>query len=221
MVGLTQPSFKRKYLPIYVPNQYMTQTFTVVFIGPQGSGKGTQIDKLDALLSKLDPTNRVVDIQTGRRFRAMAAQSEGYTEEHINETLDSGILQPLFLSVHLWGDAMRTHLDEKCHLLIDGFPRVVAEATVLESAFTFYKREHVYVINLDTPEEIVRARMIGRARKDDTPTSIEARLAWYRNETLPVVQYYRNRPHTTVVDIEGTDTIDGVHAQICSALGLQ
>ncbi len=198
----------------------MTQTFTVIFIGPQGSGKGTQIDKLDALLSKLDPTNRVVDIQTGRRFRAMAAQSEGYTEERINETLDSGILQPLFLSVHLWGDAMRTHLDEKCHLLIDGFPRVVAEATVLESALAFYKRKSLYVINLDTPEEVVRGRMMGRARKDDTPASIEARLAWYRGETLPVVQYYRNRPDTTVIDIDGLDSIDGVHGQICRALNL-
>jgi len=198
----------------------MKPTFTVIFIGPQGTGKGTQIDKLDALLSEFDPTNRVVDIQTGRRFRAMAAQSEGYTEEHINETLDSGILQPLFLSVHLWGDAMRTHVDETCHLLIDGFPRVVAEAAVLESAFTFYKRSPVHVINLDTPEAIVRERMLARARKDDTPASIEARLSWYRTETLPVIEYYRKRPDTVVADIDGIDTIDGVHSQICKALGL-
>jgi adenylate kinase len=196
------------------------QPYTVIFIGPQGSGKGTQIGKLDAILTMKFPMQQTIDIQTGRRFRALAATSEGYTEEHVNESLDSGILQPLFLSVHLWGDAMRTHVDEKCHLLIDGFPRTVAEATVLESALAFYKRTPVTIINLDTPEEIVRGRMFGRARKDDTPESIEARLAWYRKETLPVIQYYKGRPDTTVVDIDGTDTIDGVHAQILQALNL-
>jgi len=195
--------------------------YTVIFIGPQGSGKGTQIDKLDAVLSAADPTNRVVDIQTGRRFRAMAAQSEGYTEERIKQTLDTGILQPLFLSVHLWGDAMKTYLDDRCHLLIDGFPRTVSEAVVLESALNFYKRTPVHIVNLDTPEEIVRARMVSRARPDDTPDSIEARLAWYRNETLPVIDYYKKRENTVVIDVDGTDSIDGVHEQIVAALNLR
>lgn len=194
--------------------------FTIIFIGPQGSGKGTQIDKLDAVLSALDPTNRVVDIQTGRRFRAMAAKGEGYTEEHVAETLNSGILQPLFLSVTLWGDAMREHLSEGRHLLVDGFPRIVNEARVLESALSFYHRESVHIINLETGEDIVRERMVSRARQDDTPDSIEARLKWYREETLPVLAYYRERANTIVHDIDGTDTIDGVHAQILSALGL-
>jgi len=191
---------------------------TVIFIGPQGSGKGTQIDKLDAVLTATDPTRQVVDIQTGRRFRALAAQGEGYTEEHVGQTLDSGVLQPLFLSVNLWGDAMRTFVDNDCHLLIDGFPRTVAEATVLESALAFYKRSPVTVVNLDTPEEVVRKRMQGRARKDDTPESIEARLTWYREETMPVIDYYRSRPDTNVVDIDGMDTIEGVHDQIIKAL---
>lgn len=193
---------------------------TIIFIGPQGSGKGTQIERLDQVLKEKDPTKRVVDIQTGRRFRAMAASGEGYTEKHIQETLNSGILQPLFLSTVLWGDAMRTHVDEECHLLIDGFPRVLNEAKVLESALKFYKREEIDIINLDTPEEVVRERMKGRARPDDTPQSIEERLRWYREETLPVVDYYRSRPNTRVHDINGMQSIDEVHASILSALNL-
>lgn len=193
---------------------------TIIFIGPQGSGKGTQIDRLDQVLKEQDPTKRVVDIQTGRRFRAMAASGEGYTEKRIQETLNSGILQPLFLSTVLWGDAMRTHVDEECNLLIDGFPRVLNEAKVLESALRFYKREEIDIINLDTPEEVVRERMKGRARPDDTPESIEERLKWYREETLPVVEYYRSRPNTRVHDIDGMKTIDEVHAAILAALRL-
>lgn len=193
---------------------------TVIFIGPQGSGKGTQIDRLDQVLKEKDPMRRVVDIQTGRRFRAMAASGEGYTEKHIQETLNTGILQPLFLSTVLWGDAMRTHVDEECHLLIDGFPRVIDEAKVLESALRFYKRSPIDIVYLDTPEEVVRDRMTSRARPDDTAESIEERLRWYREETLPVVEYYRARSDTVVHDIDGTASIDGVHQAILSSLHL-
>lgn len=196
------------------------QPFTIIFIGPQGSGKGTQIQKLNTLLQEKDPTHTTVDFQTGRRFRALAMKQEGYTETRVGETLDSGVLQPLFLSVVLWGDAMREHMRPDRHVLIDGFPRTVAEAVVLESAFSFYDRKEITIVNLDTPEEIVRDRMIARARKDDTADSIEARLKWYREETMPVLEYYRNRAHTDVLDVEGIDSIDGVHAQIVSALHL-
>ncbi len=199
----------------------MIQTpYTIIFIGPQGSGKGTQIEKLDAVLTQMDTTRDTIDFQTGRRFRALAMKGEGYTEEHVADTLDSGVLQPLFLSVVLWGDAMREHMNPNRHVLIDGFPRTVSEAVVLESALSFYERKEVTIINLETPEEIVRERMKGRARQDDTDTSIEARLKWYKEETLPVLAYYRDREHTTVLDIDGTDTIDGVHAQILRALKL-
>lgn len=196
------------------------QPKTVIFIGPQGSGKGTQIEKLDNVLKEADPTRQVVDIQTGRRFRALAAKSEGYTEEHVAQTLNSGVLQPLFLSVHLWADAMNEHVDNECHLLIDGFPRIVREARVLETALSFYERVHVDIINLDTPEDVVRKRMEGRGRHDDTHESIEARLKWYREEVLPVIGYYRERPNTTVHDIDGTQTIDEVHGAILRALGV-
>ena len=196
------------------------QPKTVIFIGPQGSGKGTQIEKIDAFLRAADPTRRVVDIQTGRRFRALAAKQEGYTEKHVSKTLETGVLQPLFLSVHLWGDAMQEHVDDMCHLLIDGFPRTVREARVFETALEFYKRETVDIINLDTPEDVVRKRMEGRGRPDDTKESIEARLRWYREEVLPVIDYYRERDGATVHDIDGTLTIDGVHEAIVSQLRL-
>lgn len=196
------------------------QSKTIIFIGPQGSGKGTQIEKLDAVLRASDPTRRVVDIQTGRRFRALAAKGEGYTESHVAETLDSGVLQPLFLSVNLWGDAMREHVDDECHLLIDGFPRTIHEARVLESALDFYHRDNVEIVNLDTPEDVVRGRMEGRGRADDTAESIEARLKWYREEVLPVIDYYRERSDTAVHDIDGTLSIEGVHEAILKVLNL-
>jgi adenylate kinase len=196
------------------------EPYTIIFVGPQGSGKGTQIDLLTKVLEKMDPEREVVDIQTGRRFRALAAKREGFTEQTLAETVEAGVLQPLFLSVVLWGDAFHHHVDPDCHLLIDGFPRTVEEARVLESALAFYKREPLTIVNLETPEDVVRDRMVHRARPDDTPESIEARLRWYREETLPVLAYYRERPHTTIIECDGTQTIEGVQHQIQKGLGL-
>ncbi len=194
-------------------------TRTVIFIGPQGSGKGTQIEKLKTILESKD-RRRVVDIQTGRRFRSLAAKQETFAEDKIAETLDTGILQPDFLVSVLWGQAMIDQLDPKSHLLVDGFPRTVGQIPDLEDAFRFFERGQVDIINLETPEQVVRDRMHARARKDDTDNSIEERLRWYREETVPVLSYYRKRPNTKVHDLDGTDTIDGVHSQILKALDI-
>lgn len=194
--------------------------YTVIFIGPQGSGKGTQITHLDAHLRSIDPERKIIDVQSGRRFRSFAQLESGYTAEHIAETLDTGILQPLFLSVALWGYDLVQQADPECHLLIDGFPRAVEEAVVLETALSFYKRTDLSVVFLDTPEEVVRTRMVGRARPDDTPASIEQRLSWYREKTLPVVEYYRGRENTNLVVVDGTKDIDTVSMAVIEGLGL-
>lgn len=192
---------------------------TVIFIGPQGSGKGTQIEKLKTVLEAND-RRRVVDIQTGRRFRALAATQETFAEDKIAITMGAGTLQPDFITTVLWGRAMLDQLDDKSHLLIDGFPRTVGQIPDLEDAFLFFDRDNVTVINLETPENVVRTRMEARARADDTSDSIDERLRWYREETSSVIEYYKNRPLTTVVTIDGTGSIDDVHTQIITNLGL-
>lgn len=210
---------------MYFTHLYRTLTIvtkpqTVIFIGPQGSGKGTQIERLDAYLAAHDPARRVVNVQSGRRFRAFAREEKGYTAAHIADTLDSGILQPLFLSVALWGQEFVKGVDSECHLLIDGFPRSVPEAVVLDTAFGLYERVPISIVYLDTPEEVVRARMQSRARPDDTPASIEARLTWYREKTLPVVEFYRVRPDTKIITIDGTKGIDEVSKEVIAGLGI-
>ena len=205
---------------LFYVNIKIMKTYTIIFVGPQGSGKGTQIALLSDVLKANDRETRVIDIQTGRRFRALAAKEEGFTEKKVSKTLVTGALQPLFLSVVLWGDAFHHHVDTECHLLIDGVPRTVHEAEVLESALLFYERKNLLIINLETSENIVRERMIKRARKDDTTESIEERLNWYKEETAPVLDYYLKRPDTTVVDIDGTGTIEEVQAGILSHLKL-
>ena len=197
------------------------EALTVIFIGPQGSGKGTQIDKVRSVISQLDNERKLLEIQTGRLFRAMTARADTFAKNKVTGTLSQGILQPDFLTFVLWGQEMLNELDPSSHLLIDGFPRTVSQAQVLEGAFTFFERPLIQVINLDTPEEIVRERMLGRARADDTPESIENRLRWYREDTLPVLEYYRHQGNAIVHDIDGNNSIESVHEQILVALKLK
>ncbi len=198
----------------------MFKPYTVIFIGPQGSGKGTQIEKLKNILEEKDVRRRVVDIQSGRRFRALAAKQETFAEDKVAESLNVGSLQPDFLSAVLWGQAMVDQLDPKSHLLIDGFPRTLAQIPDLEDALHFFERGSLDVIDLVTPEEVVRTRMHSRARADDTDKSIEERLRWYREDTMPVIEYYRSRPNTTVHNIDGSVNIEEVHKQILLTLKL-
>jgi adenylate kinase len=198
----------------------MSEPYTIIFIGPQGSGKGTQVVELAKRLREQNKTIRVVDVQTGRRFRALAAKEENYTEKSVANTIDSGVHQPLFLSVVLWGDAFLHNVDSECHLLIDGFPRTVEEAVVLESALAFYKRAPLRIIVLEVPEDEVRERMKMRARKDDTDVAIEERLRSYREGTLPVISYFEKRPETSIYRIDGRRSIREVAEAIDEAIGI-
>jgi adenylate kinase len=120
----------------------------------------------------------------------------------------------------LWGDAFLHHASPECHLLIDGFPRTVEEAVVLETALSFYERTNVTIFFLDVSEELVRERMKLRARKDDTDAAIEVRLRDYREKTLPVVTYYEQRPGTRTIHIDATRGIDEIAGDIAHRLGL-
>lgn len=194
---------------------------TIIFIGPQGSGKGTQIEKIKTVISTLDPERKLVDVQTGRLFRELIADQDTYAEKKIKESLSAGVLQPDFLTYVLWGQEMIKHLNPDSHLIIDGFPRTVAQAEVLVGALTFFERPLIHVINIDTPETIVRERMLSRARTDDTQDAIENRLRWYREDTLPVLDYYRNQTNVRVHDVDGNNAIDVVHEEILNALKLK
>lgn len=196
------------------------QPLTLIFVGPQGSGKGTQITKLKDVLATKFPTTKLVSVQTGDLFRALLAKGETFAEKKVAESLSRGELQPDFLTNVLWGREMLTQLDDQSNLLIDGFPRTVVQANVLQEAFTFFARTKIQIINLDTPEAIVKERMRGRGRADDTPESIEKRLQGYREDTLPVLDFYQKQSDAMVHNIDGSQSIEEVHQAILAVLEL-
>ncbi len=108
-----------------------------IFFGASGSGKGTQAKLLKKYLEETD-TRKIAYIETGNRFREFH-EKPGYLPRKISETVNSGGLLPVFLSVWNWTNAMFQELEEDTNIILDGSPRRQLELPVLESALDFMK----------------------------------------------------------------------------------
>jgi adenylate kinase len=190
-------------------------TRTIIFIGPQGSGKGTQLDMLRTALDARGETT--LSFQSGNLFRALAQESS-YTGRCLQSTLESGSLQPLFLTVGLWAGNMIHRMEKYAHVLIEGFPRTKTEAEILTGALAFYGRTNIEVVVLDVSDEVVRERLRKRGRGDDTDDGIQKRLNWYKEHTDAILEYFATLPGYTVHRIPAERTIDDIAHGIRTSL---
>ena len=115
------------------------KTLTNIFIGRSGCGKGTQIKQLTQSVESQD-WKRVFHLEAGDRFRKFI-EEESYSTKLAREISDDGGLQPEFLSIWAWGGELAKGFKEDQHLFIDGTPRRLIEAKILESVFDFYNIE--------------------------------------------------------------------------------
>ena len=88
--------------------------------------------------------------------------------------------------------------------VFDGFPRYMQQVKDLEKEGI--KIDKVVYLNV-SPEEVIR-RLTKRGRADDKPEIIKNRIALYKKETGPVVEYYRNKPGFIEVKAEGGEPED-------------
>ncbi|MDO8590435.1 MAG: nucleoside monophosphate kinase, partial [bacterium] len=178
---------------------------TFIFAGPSGCGKGTQVALLKTYLQKKTPDIKQFHSYTGDGFRAFI---EGKTtaSKLARKIQMAGGLQPEFLAVWIWADELIKNFTGQEHLFIDGSPRKLGEAIVLDSALDFFKREQSYVIVINVSDEETTRRLLERGRADDTPEAIKKRLEWYRNFVLPAALYFKNRPGYQFIEIDGERT---------------
>jgi adenylate kinase len=188
------------------------QPQTFVFLGPQGSGKGTQADQIVEYL-RAQSDRETYYFETGAAFRKLA-EANSETSLYVRESLNEGDIQPSFLAVRLWGDGMAKDLRKDMHLVMDGSPRTLLEARMLDEAFVFYNRTPVKVIHLTLPESVTYERLAERSRDDDHSRAINRRLEEYKEKTLPVIDFYRNSENYTYVHINGDQSIDKIQQQI-------
>ncbi|MDO8430507.1 MAG: nucleoside monophosphate kinase [Candidatus Taylorbacteria bacterium] len=188
-----------------------------IFIGRSGCGKGTQAKLLSDYLKKIDPTRDVLYIQTGEHFREFI-KGPSYTQKISRAIYDVGGLQPEFLAVFMWANVFVNKFTKNEHIIMDGTPRKLHEAGVLDSAFKFYGLEKPIVINIDISKNESIDRLMARKRFDDNREDIEMRLSWYETDVVPALEYYKNNKNYQYVSLDGNRSIEEIHKDIISLL---
>ncbi|HEX8993640.1 MAG TPA: nucleoside monophosphate kinase, partial [Candidatus Paceibacterota bacterium] len=125
---------------------------TIVFLGPQGSGKGTQVELLAKFLEQNDPAHPTFHFSVGELLREFGLET-GYTEARVHESLLGGNMQPSFISSYLVARFFIRHLEGREHLILDGYPRSPENIVSFDSAMQFYGRVQPTLIYLTLPDE--------------------------------------------------------------------
>jgi adenylate kinase len=190
---------------------------TFIIIGRSGSGKGTQARLLQEYIKKQDSKTEILYTESGDEFRKFL-KSDNYASRLAKEINTKGLLQPAFLAIWIWSSYLIKNLNNKKHLILDGTPRKLNEADVLDEAFSFYKRSNVNVIYINVSVGWATERLQDRHRADDTNEGIKKRLDWFDTDTTEAIDFYKNNPSYNFFDINGEQSVKEVHDEIVSKL---
>lgn len=194
---------------------------TIIFVGRSGSGKGMQSDMFQKFLSKHTPNTPILYIETGEHFRRHIKDS-GHTWDLARKINETGGRQPDFLAVWIWSHLFIEKVRGGEHLVFDGTPRSLGEAKMLNTALPFYGRANIAVVFLNVSRQWAEDRLRGRGRADDLkPEVVAKRLAWYEDDVLPAVSYYRKNPAYRFLDINGEQTPEEVFNDILGGLDIK
>lgn len=190
------------------------QQRAIIFIGSQGSGKGTQADLLKKYLEENDSERGVFMFDTGTFLRGLAA-GDTYTADRMRDSIEKGNLQPSFLAVYAWTKTLIEEFNGTDHLIIQGSPRSMMESEVMDPLFSFFGMDTTFVY-LNVSEEAARERLMGRGRNDDTEEAISRRLSWFKDTVLPVVEKYKKDPDFEVIEVDADKSIEEVYEEMIS-----
>ena len=160
------------------------------------------------------------------------------------EYMNRGVLVPDDVVIDIMMGKVLS-IDSGEGFILDGFPRNTKQAGELEETLKSKARNIDRVLHIDVPEDELTRRLGGRfvcrdcqapythqgdgpapacdrcdgelyQRDDDRPEAVQKRIDVYRQETMPVLEFYRARK--LLVDIPGEDAVDGVFHRIVEAL---
>jgi adenylate kinase len=191
-----------------------TQSF--VFFGIVGSGKGTQINLLIDYL-KQKTNKETVYAYPGNEYRNLIS-GDNYTGSLVKSSLEKGELQPDFLTNSIFANILIQDLDDKKHLIADGYPRTIVQAETFESMMNFYKRENIKIIYIEVGKEEAMKRNLARGRADDTEEGILKRFNEYVNKVVPSMNYFKDKEGYEIFHINGEQSVEDVHKDILKAL---
>ena len=157
----------------------------LIFLGPPGSGKGTQAE---ILTDKLE----YYHISIGDLLRENISKNTGLGKlaaKYVN----SGELVPDDLIIELVNSTLYKLQSENSQysgVILDGFPRTINQAASLDSKIKDSGASIRAVIYLDISDEKIISRLQSRGRNDDKPNLIKNRLSVYRKQTEPLLGFY-------------------------------
>jgi len=176
----------------------------IVFIGPPGSGKGTQSVRLAEALG-------VERLSTGDVLRD--ARKAGRIS---GEFLDEGRLAPPGMVEELVAEWIQEP-GRKKGFLFDGFPRTVEQAEQLDKLIAELQAPLDAVLLFDVSEDELIRRLAGRGREDDNYWIIRQRLKDYASLTEPLADYYQEHDLLRRIDAEGLP--EDVYDRMVEAIG--
>ena len=170
----------------------------LILFGPPGAGKGTQA-------KVLQDERGLVQLSTGDMLRAAVAAGTELGRKS-KAIMDRGDLVPDDLVVGIIAERLDKP-DCAKGVIFDGFPRTVAQAKALDTMLAGRGRKIDAVIELKVDDEAMVGRMESRvrenpgaARADDTPETLRKRLKVYRENTEPLLDFYRAQGKLLTVD---------------------
>jgi len=189
----------------------------LILLGPPGAGKGTQARRLVAKYG-------IVELSTGEALRA-AVQAGTAIGRQAQEIIAGGNLVPDDMVVGIVEQRI-AQPDARKGFVLDGFPRTVPQAVELDRMLQAKGLALDAVIELRVDEVALLKRIEGRIaemkargeplREDDSPQVLHNRLKTYREQTAPLIHYYRQRG--VLWTVNGMAAIADVAAEIDRAL---
>ncbi len=186
----------------------------IILFGPPGSGKGTQSDKI------IEKYN-LVHISTGDLLRN---PMDGGVElgKLVQEYVNNGNLAPDELVIRMVEMKIKSNTEAK-GFIFDGFPRTVAQAKALDEMLEKRNVEITTMLALEVDDEELRTRIRLRGKTsgradDQNDEKINNRIRVYKEETLPVAEYYSKK--SKYQEVNGVGDVDGIFNDICMSIDL-
>jgi len=189
----------------------------LILLGPPGAGKGTQAQRLVAKYG-------IVQLSTGDMLRA-AVKAGTSVGRQAQEIMARGGLVPDDVVVEIVSQRI-AQPDARKGFILDGFPRTVPQAAALDRMLAERNLALDGVIELRVDEDALIKRIERRIeemkargealREDDNPEVLHRRLKAYREQTSPLIDYYRDKG--ALITVNGMAPIPEVAAAIDRAL---
>jgi adenylate kinase len=181
----------------------------LILIGGPGAGKGTQSERLKNALG-------IPHISTGDILREEVKQQTTIGKKVVEVMQRGGLVDDDIVLALV--EKRLQQPDTQKGFILDGFPRTINQAVGLEQILEKRGTPEVKVIYLNTSDEEMTRRMMGRGRKDDTAETIQRRIDKFHSETRDAIKFYREK--NAVIEVDGNQSIDAVTEQIFQKLGI-